>query len=311
MSEETATLEKSPANKDSGPDRRGAAPTTSGGMNAWARRGLASSAAGAAPRGTAELPGRLTPQDRARLLYEYCISSEKRVGESTHNLFTIAEHYAEEHPEELENPEVINGIPPFFANLTAQEKSVYCYNQVIESLALEAMPVTVESLRATQRTNPSDPTSSYAGRFVQRVTSYVSYSLVAVLLLYLSYQGLKFAVPELASSLGEGRFMQWVTWVVFGCIGALVHLLNNALTTTRLQTFEISEERKVWPRILLGGMFGFVLPWILTEAGPLDVAEVSAVGSIAAFFGGYSVRFSIGLLERILAALFPETPAKQ
>lgn len=105
--------------------------------------------------------------------------------------------------------------------------------------------------------------------------------------------------------------MQWVTWVVFGCIGALVHLLNNALTTTRLQTFEISEERKVWPRILLGGMFGFVLPWILTEAGPLDVAEVSAVGSIAAFFGGYSVRFSIGLLERILAALFPETPAKQ
>lgn len=101
--------------------------------------------------------------------------------------------------------------------------------------------------------------------------------------------------------------IKWITWIAFGGIGALVHLLNHVLTTTRLQIFEVSEERKIWPRLLLGGMFGFILPWLLAEAGPLKNSAIPAIGSVAAFFGGYSVRFSIGLLERLLAALFPET----
>ena len=87
------------------------------------------------------------------------------------------------------------------------------------------------------------------------------------------------------------------------------HLLNHALTTTRLQIFEVSEARKIGPRILLGGMFGFVVPWILTTTG-LSTDTAFPVAPVAAFFGGYSVRFSIGLLERLLAALFPEPKPK-
>ena len=256
------------------------------------------------------LPGRLTPQLKAKLLYEYCLSSERKVSETVHSLYTIGEHYSKEDPVELEKPEVINGIPPFFNKLTRQEKSDYCYNQVTEALALEAMPVTVESLQATKRSDPLDPTSSHAGRFVQRVTRYVSYGLLIILCLYIAFIAWNWAAPsELRISTKNGQ-IKWISWVLFGCIGALVHLLNHALTTTRLKTFEISEERKVWPRILLGGMFGFVLPWILTAAGPLDDVKAPALGSIAAFFGGYSVRFSIGLLERLLSALFPETKPK-
>ena len=100
--------------------------------------------------------------------------------------------------------------------------------------------------------------------------------------------------------------MKEARWVAFGCLGALVHLLNHALTTTRLKTFELSEERKVWPRLLLGGMFGFVVPWLLGEAGlPMDTTKISG-GVIAAFFGGYSVRFATGLLDRLLQAVFPD-----
>lgn len=251
-----------------------------------------------------ELLGKLTPQLRARLLYEYCVTSEKKVSETVHSLFIIAEHYAAENPDELKNPEVINGIPPFFTALTAKEKAEYCYNQVTETLSLEAMPVTVESLRATKRREPDNPWSSYAGRFVRRVTGYVVLSLLVMAILYfLIFTYLGWFTTETGEITKEGNAIQWIA---FGCIGALVHLLNHALTATRLQTFEISEARKIGPRILLGGIFGFVVPWIL----PLDSLPTDTTipaGPIAAFFGGYSVRFSIGLLERLLAALFPET----
>lgn len=254
-----------------------------------------------------ELEGILTQQTKARMLYEFCIASNRRVGESTHNLFAIAEHYAEVEPVEIEKPETINGVPPFFTQLTKEEKSNFCYNQVIETLASEALPVTVESLRATKRADPYEPTSSFAGRFVQRVTSYVVFTLIALFAIYALFLAAKLFFPEAVEKLDAVIHLDWIAWIAFGCIGALVHLLNHALTTTRLKTFELSEERKVGPRILLGGMFGFVLPWILTEAGPLDGGATVAVGSITAFFGGYSVRFSIGLLERVLSALFPET----
>lgn len=251
-----------------------------------------------------KLLGELTPQLRAQLLYEYCVASEKKASETVHSLFIIAEHYSAEKPDELENPEVINGIPPFFTALTAKEKAEYCYNQVTEALSLEAMPVTVESLRATKRRDPNDPWSSYAGRFVRRVTRYVILSLLVMLGLYfLIYKHLNLFATDTGGISTEGLAIQWIA---FGCIGALVHLLNHALTTTRLQTFEVSEARKIGPRLLLGGMFGFVVPWMLALAGlPTDTAIPA--GSVAAFFGGYSVRFSIGLLERLLAALLPET----
>ncbi len=246
-----------------------------------------------------ELADKLTPELKARLLYEYCLASDKKVSESVHNLFIIAEHYAAESPSELVNPEVINGIPTFFAALTAREKAEYCYNQVIELLSLEALPVTVESLRATKRTDPKDPWSSYAGGFVRRVTIYVSLSLLVMFGLWYS--------KVFSTAAGIGMESQWVA---FGCLGALIHLLNHALTTTRLQTFELSETRKIWPRLMLGGMFGFVVPWILSLAGPLTEPTAIPVGSVAAFFSGYSVRFSTGLLERLLGALFPETKPK-
>ena len=86
--------------------------------------------------------GLMTAKDRARLLYEYCIGSEKKVTESVHNLFIIAEHYSLENPRELDNPTVINGIPAFFDSLTPDEKAIYCYNLVSEALSLQAMPVT-------------------------------------------------------------------------------------------------------------------------------------------------------------------------
>ncbi len=57
----------------------------------------------------------------------------------------------------------------------------------------------------------------------------------------------------------------------------------------------------------LGGMFGFVVPWILPLAGLQTGTTGIPVGSVAAFFGGYSVRFSTGLIERPMKALFPET----
>jgi hypothetical protein len=244
------------------------------------------------------LPDKLSPQLKAQLLYEYCLASDKKVSESVHCLFIIAEHYSTENPSELEKPEVINGIPPFFASLSKKEKAIFCYNQVIEALSLEARPVTVESLLATKRLDPNDPWSSFAGNFVRRVTIYVSLSLVVMFGLWYS--------NVFSTTSGIGIESQWVA---FGCLGALVHLLNHALTTTRLQTFELSETRKIWPRLMLGGMFGFVVPWILTLVGPLNETNVPA-GAVAAFFGGYSVRFSTGLLERLLSALFPETKPK-
>jgi hypothetical protein len=248
-----------------------------------------------------EPAGKLSPRDKAQLLYDYCLASDRRVSETYHNLFIIAEHYWDEKPKEIQSPEGIHGIPSFFAALTAKEKAVYCYAQVTEGLSLEALPVTVESLRATKRTDPNDPWSSYAGRFVRRVAMYVTLSLLLMFGLW-KYNGLA---------------MEEARWVAFGCLGALVHLLNSALTTTRLQTFELSEARKIWPRLLLGGMFGFVLPWLLMQAGVMAPETAVATSSmansasaIAAFFGGYSVRFATGLLERLLSAVFPETTAR-
>ena len=243
---------------------------------------------------------RLTPQLRAQLLYEYCIASEKKVSETVHNLYIIAEHYSADNPNDLEKPEAINLIPTFFATLTATEKADYCYNQVTEALSIESMPVTVESLRATKRRAPDDPWSSYAGQFVWDVTLYVVLSLAAMGIAYVVYfQFLK------SLEFIDGSQARAIEWIAFGCIGALIHLLNHALTTTRLQTFEVSEARKIWPRLLLGGMFGYVLPWMLGEATDIDVKTAS--GPIAAFFGGYSVRFSVGLVERIMEAVLPET----
>ena len=254
-----------------------------------------------------ELLSKLTPQSRARLLYEYCVSADKKVSETVHSLYIIAEHYSAEKPGELKRPEIINGIPPFFPSLTAGEKAEYCYNQVTEALSTEARPVTVESLRATKRREPDNPWSSYAGAFVRRVTGYVVISLLIMAGLYF----LLYVHLDLFSTTNGGLSKQGVRlqWVAFGCLGALVHLLNHALTATRLQTFEVSEARKIGPRILLGGMFGFVVPWLLFTAG-VPVYEQLPAGAVAAFFGGYSVRFSIGLLERLMAAILPETKPK-
>ena len=240
-----------------------------------------------------EKSGPITAQEKAKLLYEHCLTSKKKVTELVHNLYIIAEHYSESsRPVDIENPTVINGIPPFFETLSPRQKANYCYDQVTEALSLEAFPVTVESLKATRRKDPNDAWSSHAGRFVRRVALYVTLSLFAM-----------------AGLWKVGAFDSvHAQWVAFGCLGALVHLLNHALTTTRMQTFEISEERKIWPRLLLGGLFGFIVPWLLAQAGlPTGVENISG-GSIAAFFGGYSVRFATGLLERLLAALVPESP---
>ncbi|MEL6678539.1 MAG: hypothetical protein AAFQ51_07525 [Pseudomonadota bacterium] len=246
-------------------------------------------------------------QTKARLLYEYCIASDRKVSETVHTLFIIAEHYASDDPQEFESPEEINGIPRFFTALSFKERSEFCYNQVTEALSIEALPVTVNSLMATRRLDPNDPSSSVAGRFVQRVTRYVSVSLLVLLAFYLVVSNWTFFAGPSASESQADQTLEWASWIAFGCVGALIHLLNHALTTTRLQTFDVSEERKVWPRILLGGMFGFVVPWMLDAGNMLGRETAPAVGPLVAFFGGYSVRFSIGLLERLLAAILPET----
>lgn len=246
----------------------------------------------------------LDPQFRAQLLYEYCITSEKKVSETIHSLYIIAEHYAAEDPDKIENPEVINGIPSFFETLTPEQKAEYCYDQVTAALSLEALPVTAESLRATKRTDPDDPWSSYAGRFVRRVTVFVILSLFVMAGLYvLVYEYIGLEIPKEKDAIAMASAVQWIA---FGCIGALVHLLNNALTATRLQTFELSEQRKIGPRLLLGGMFGFIAPWLFLEAGQLIETPLSG-GSVVAFFGGYSVRFSMALIDRVMAAIVPET----
>lgn len=251
-------------------------------------------------------------QHKAKLLYNYCIASDRRVSESVHCLYAIAEHYASKTPSELENPETINGIPPFFKSLSNREKSTYCYNLVTEMLSSEAKPVTIESLLATRRLVPSDPTSSFAGRFVRRVTRFVIGTLGVMALAYAILWGLAHAgvwgLSTQSIFSGDVPAIRYPTWAAFGCIGALVHLLNHALTTTRLQTFEVSEERKVLPRLLLGGMLGVILPWLIEQGLPSP--DEFAVGPVAAFFAGYSVRFVIGLLERVLAAFMPETEKK-
>ena len=172
---------------------------------------------------------KLGTQERAELLYGYCVTSDKKVSETVHNLFIIAKHYSVEHPDDLPSPTEINGIPRFFENLTAPEKAEYCYNQVIEGLSHKAQPVTVESLRATTRKVPDDPWSSYAGRFVRRVTIYVA--LGAAVLAALWYFEVLSAHEE-------------VQWIALGCLGSLLHLLNHALTTTRQQTFEPAGEQE-------------------------------------------------------------------
>jgi hypothetical protein len=50
-------------------------------------------------------------------------------------------------------------------------------------------------------------------------------------------------------------------------------------------------------------MLGFVVPWVLKESTP---TLSTGAGNVAGFFGGYSVRFATGFLERILWALFPD-----
>ncbi len=251
-----------------------------------------------------------TSQDKARLLYDHCVASERNITESVHSLYIIGEHYSEEDPEEIISPETINGIPPFFKSLSAKEKAEFCYHQVVESLSREAYPVTVESLTATKRQDPTDPYSSFAGRFVKRVTRYVSVTLLILAGFYISYVFLGPFFRESTNLKVDPMVVNAAVWCPMGCIGALVHLLNHALTTTRLKTFELSEERKIWPRILLGSLFGFVLPWVLSGSLMPDLRSEPAAGSIFAFFGGYSVRFSIGLLERVLSAIVPETRGK-
>ena len=131
------------------------------------------------------------------------------------------------------------------------------------------MPVTVESLRATKRASPDDSWSSYAGRFVWRVTMYVIISLFVMLGLYiLVYEYLEVFATQSGGISTAGIRIQWIA---FGCIGALAHLLNYALTATRLQTFEVSEARKIGPRILLGGLFGFIVPWMTSSGEQVKV----------------------------------------
>ncbi|MEM8591074.1 MAG: hypothetical protein AAGF13_00965 [Pseudomonadota bacterium] len=249
---------------------------------------------------------------KAYLLYDHCTSIGANVPESTHNLYIVGEHYVRPRPSKIEKPELINGIPLFFAALSKAEKSEYCYRQVIEQLSKEAWPVTVNSLLATRRKVPSEADSSAAGKFVERVTWLVAVSLVVIAALYVFYLYGDRILPEWAKIENGQKVVQTVSWVAFGCVGALVHLLNHALTTTRLKTFERSEERKMYPRLLLGGMFGFLVPWLIdgafTSGALTDPNEQNlVVGTIAAFFGGYSVRFSTGLVERILSAIMPET----
>lgn len=249
---------------------------------------------------------------KAYLLYDHCTSIGANVQESTHNLFIVGEHFSRPKPTEIKQPELINGIPIFFSALSKAEKSEYCYRQVIEQLSKEAWPVTVNSLLATRRKIPSKADSSAAGKFVERVTWLVAVSLVIIGVLYVLYLYGDKIVPEWAQIENAQQVVQNASWVAFGCVGALVHLLNHALTTTRLKTFDRSEERKMYPRLLLGGMFGFLVPWLIDGAftnGALTDADGQnlVVGTIAAFFGGYSVRFSTGLVERILSAVMPET----
>ncbi len=245
-------------------------------------------------------------QAKAQLLFHHCIAAGKNVSESVHGLFILGEHYASEDAKELDNPEVINGIPPFFKKLSRIQKSTFCYNQVTEALSSEAHPVTIDSLLATRRLKPSDPLSSIAGRFVVRVTYYVTGTLFAIGAIAAGHLVWNELGPQEWKIKTDSDLFRYSTWVAFGCVGALVHLLNHALTTTRLKTFDLSEERKVGPRILLGGMFGFILPWLLNFTEQFDTG-VLAFGTMAAFFGGYSVRFAIGLLERLLEAVMPET----
>ncbi len=282
------------ANRPRSPKAPAAAASAVTGRAWWRWRG------GAQPAPT----GRPDAQTKARLLYEHCLAADVKMAESVHSLFAVAEHYAGDAPSDLDSPETINGIPPFFAALSDRQKSDFCYNQVTAALAKEAQPVTVASLMATRRSDPSDPSSSVAGRFVRRVTWHVWGTLAILLAVYALYT----AQPLLGSDLdGQTPVVRWAIWVGFGCVGALVHLLNHALTTTRLQTFDPNEERKVGPRLLLGGLFGFVLPWMLSASGVIELGSGAAVGSVVAFFAGYSVRFSIGLLERLLDALLPES----
>jgi len=248
---------------------------------------------------------------KAHLLYDHCVTIGANVPESIHNLYIIGEHYSRAKPGPITNPEIINGIPSFFSALTDAEKAEYCYRQVIEQLSKEAWPVTVNSLIATRRRDPLDPRSSSAGEFVGRVTQLVGWSLVAIFALFFLSLYRESILPQSVLAPINDTHLNQISWIAFGCVGALVHLLNHALTATRMKTFDRSEERKMGPRLLLGGMFGFIIPWILQEAASADLTTTPALGSIVAFFGGYSVRFATGLLERILAALMPESgPSK-
>ena len=42
------------------------------------------------------------------------------------------------------------------------------------------------------------------------------------------------------------------------------------------------------------------------NGGMISADAVPTMGVVVAFFAGYSVRFSVALLERLLAALLPE-----
>lgn len=291
----------------------------------------------------------LTPEMRARFLYEHCIVAEKKISETVHSLFIIAEHYSKPNAKEIDNLSSVSKIPMYFSSLSPEGKAELCYNLVADELSFEALPVTVESLRATKRADLGDPWSSYAGRFVKLVISYVVRTLVIFFVVYVAVLALATYIlddffqknPEL--TIVHERYLLWVS---FGCLGALLHLLNHALTTTREQTFEASEERKIQPRILLGGMLGFIIPWIcillgwftdssvnvtnatdvagsiplqdlmsaqtntVSEERPTSWAKATSIGAVIAFFGGYSVRFSIGFIERALSAVFPETKTK-
>ena len=68
---------------------------------------------------------------------------------------------------------------------------------------------------------------------------------------------------------------------------------------------------------LSAGAAGSLLPWLVKAVGdpsnplePNDPTVPEEVWSIAAFFGGYSVRFATGLIERLMAAVFPDNKSE-
>jgi hypothetical protein len=264
---------------------------------------------------------------QADLLFEYGKTAGKTITTEIRNVYALGQHLSNVIESKGESPfspaemKEIDGIPTFFTGLSTEDKAIYCFDYVANSLSAQFKPVSFESLFATKRKIVNDPWSSYAARFTLRM---YWYALVIITHFAFFHYCLTIETGALEDIneflLAALKYINdlkvEISAILFGCVGALAHLLNHVITANKERTYELHESRLILSRIILGGIVGAFVSLSLRgfipgvgdegEVNGTEVVPQKTLGTNGiAFLAGYSVKYSIGLIERTIRALFP------